>query len=599
MKWLLRYLLVSGLMAHLIVIAVFLHFRSTGLTPHRYVEKGIQVLDQDSSPTRHIARAARLVLLDSGLVTDPIAEYPPHLSIELPQWRGAGANALRKDTAPRYSTDGEPIATTDLDLWALSTPPSMRSVLVDSVADLKKALADARPGDAIILKPGRYALSERLELRAEGTPEKPLVLRGENIADTVLELHDDGSLAVTGKYWNISDVIVRGQCTQGACSHLVDAGNRAAGFTVRNLFVSGLRFLLNTSMMPGPSDPGLIDGVTLVGVRPATSTLDWRQAAVREIAIPRGTNKFVVVCAQKNSTLGCDTDNLSQALKRLSDGGLLLMRSGRYQQAATLRKRDLHILAEPGAILHRKSTQGKGALVVDASVTIEGLACSHIKVNDGNGCCVRQQHGDVTLIGVHFHHAQMGMLTGHNGGNIRVLDSYFHDSGFDESGQLGHNIYVNSGTLEFIRSWSIAARNAGHELKSRASQTIIANSLLASLNAKDSRLIDVPNAGILDVHGSVLGEGPRSENWDVIGYGLELKNGKQTHKTNAVTIRGNTVYIDRPQGAQLFNAKHADSIDITDNTIIGDASSPRGNTQLDGREEAGAAAYPALHPMIL
>ena len=599
MKLLFRYFLVSGLMAHLIIVAVFVHFRSTGLTPHRYVQKGIQVLDRDSSPTRHIARTARLVLLNSGLVTDPIAEYPPDLSIKLPQWRGTGANALRKDTAPRYSTDGKPIATTDHGLWALSTPPAMRSVLVDSIADLKKALLNARPGDAITVKPGHYLLSEQLERGAVGTPDTPLMLRGGDVTGTVLELRDGGNLAVNGKYWNLSDLIVRGQCTQGTCSHLVDVGNRADGFTVRNLFASGLRSLLHASTTPDPAASGLIDGVTLVGARVATSALDWPQTAVREISIPRGTDKFLVVCAQKDSAQGCDSDDLSQSLKRLSDGGLLLMRSGRYQQAATLRTRDLHILAEPGAILHRKSVQGKGALVINASVTIEGLACSHIKVNDGNGCCIRQQHGDVTLIGVHFHHAQMGILTGHNGGKIQIFDSYFHDSGYDESGQLGHNIYVNSGTLEFVRSWSIAARNAGHELKSRASKTIIADSLLASLNARDSRLVDVPNAGILEVRGSVLGEGPRSENWDVIGYGLELKNGKRTHETNTVTIRGNTIYVDRPQGANLLNAKFASSVDFTENTVIGNTSTPRGNAHFDSRKEAGATAYPALHPKTL
>ena len=602
MKLIFRYFLICGLLAHLTIIVVLLHFRFTGLTPHLYIRKGIGVLDRDSSPTRHIARAARALLLDSGLFTDPIVEYPPDLTVELPQWRGVGANALRTDTAPRYTSLGEPVATTDEGLWALGTPPAMRRVPVDSLADLKKALANARPGDAITLMPGHYRLSERLQLKAEGTPDSPLLLRGESIADTVLELEDGGSLAVNGKYWNLSDLIVRGQCPRGPCPFLVDIGNHADRFTARNLFVSGLRTLLNVAKMPGASGAsasGLIDGVTLVDARISTSALDWPQSAIREIAIPREADKFSVVCVQKDASPGCDTDNLAQAIKRLSNGGLLLMRTGRYQQAATLRTEDLHILAEPGATLHSKSTAGKGALVVNAGVTIEGLACSHIKVNDGNGACVRQQHGDVTLIGVHFHHAQMGILTGHNGGNIRILDSYFHDSGYDESGQLGHNIYVNSGTLEFIRSWSLAARNAGHELKSRAAQTIIANSLLASLNSRDSRLIDAPNAGILEVRGSVLGEGPRSENQDLIGYGLELKEGRQTHETNTVTIRGNTIYIDRPQGAQLLNEKTATSIDITDNIVIGDISGPPGNTYFDGREEAGSAAYPTLHPKTL
>ena len=596
MKLLFRYLIASGVATHLVFATVAVHFRLTGLTPHRYVQKAIQVLDRDSSPTRHIASAARLVLLDSGLIVDPIAEFPPDLTTQLPQWRGIGASALRQDTAPRYSFEGIPIATTDRDLWALRSPPTMHTVAVDSVEKLQRALKNASAGDAIILKPGTYRISERLVLGTDGTPDRPLVLRGEDVANTVLELDGNAGLQVSGKYWTLSDLIVRGQCGQQQCPKLVDIGSRADAFTVRNLFVTGLQSLMQVSAIPGPTVPGLVDGVTLVGVRVAEPSFHWPQRAVREVDIPGGDDGFLVICAEKHPGPGCDGNNLPNAVKKLADGGLLLMRTGTYEQAATLRKRNLHLLAEPGAALRRASTQGKGALVVDASVTIEGLECSDIKVGDGNGCCLRQQQGDVTLLGVHFHHSQMGLLTGHNGGDIEIFDSYFHDSGHDESGQLGHNIYVNSGNLEFVRSWSLAARNAGHELKSRAARTTIADSLIASLNARDSRLIDIPNAGVLDIRGSVLGEGPRSENWEIIGYGLELKSGKVTHPVNSIRVRGNTIYVDRPQGANLLNAKHASSIDFTDNTIIGSVSTPPGNIEFDDREEAGVAAYPALDP---
>ncbi|MGB5568269.1 MAG: hypothetical protein WBM81_03140, partial [Sedimenticolaceae bacterium] len=77
MKLIFRYFLICGLLAHLTIIVVLLHFRFTGLTPHLYIQKGIGVLDRDSSPTRHIARAAGALLLDSGLFIDPIVEYPP------------------------------------------------------------------------------------------------------------------------------------------------------------------------------------------------------------------------------------------------------------------------------------------------------------------------------------------------------------------------------------------------------------------------------------------------------------------------------------------------------------------------------------------
>jgi hypothetical protein len=596
MRLLQSYFFVSGLIVHVALLSIFLHFKSTGVTPYYYVQKGISFLDQDTSPTRHVARVARLLLLDSGLVTDPIGEYPPDLTIDLPQWQGVGANVLRTPTLPRYTSQGVPVSTADRDLWALSQPPALRSIYVDSVDTLERELMRAQPGDEIVLKPGHYRISRPLQLRANGSAKKPLVLRGQKIGAAVIELHDEAPLVVEGSYWNLSDLIIRGNCGENPCAYVLEPGDQANGFTARNLFISGARAFIAPSSAPLPGSTGLLDGITLVGGRIAESALSWTQRAIRNIDIPQGPNNLVVVCTHQDAAPSCDTESLSDAVQRIAEGGLVLLRSGVYEQAATLRKHGLHLLAEPGATLRGKSTQGKGALVVDASVTIEGLECSHIKVGDGNGCCVRQQRGDLTLLGVHFHHSQMGILTGHNGGNIRIYDSYFHDSGYDESGQLGHNIYVNSGTLEFLRSWTLAARNAGHELKSRAERTFIEGSLIASLNARDSRLIDVPDGGMLEIRGSVLGEGPRSENWDLIGYGLELGDRGLKYGKNSISIKHNTIYVDRPQGANLLNEKHAASIGMADNVIIGHAAATPGNTHFGNREDAGAAAYPDLRP---
>jgi len=335
----------------------------------------------------------------------------------------------------------------------------------------------------------------------------------------------------------------------------------------------------------------------MAGGKPTSLSIRWPLSAMRQITIPASRAAYRVLCPKHQIDTDCDTDSLSEAFKTAPPGGLLLLRTGTYRQAATVNTANLHLVAEPGAHLRGASVEGKGAIVVNKDVTIEGLECSHIRVNDGNGCCIRQQHGDVTLIGVHFHHSQMGILTGHNGGRIKIVDSYLHDSGFDESGQLGHNIYVNSGFLEFIRSWSLAAQNAGHEIKSRAAETIIEDSLIASLNSRDSRLIDTPNGGILEVRNSVLGKGPRSENWELIGFGLELKDGRSKYGTNTVLIENNTIYLDRPDGTKLLNAAHADIIQVQQNTIIGNSRDWAGNEVFPSREDARVRPYPNLDPL--
>jgi hypothetical protein len=597
MRLLLKYLLLSGIAAHIIAITVYAHFQSTGMSLHRYVSKGVAYLDHDSSPTRHIARFTRLVMLDSGLLSDPIKTLPRDIPFELPPWQGLGASTLRKDTAPRYAADGQPVPSTDRLLWLLRNPPELRTVKVASVEALARAIDEATPGTQIELEPGHYRLGRTLNLSARGSAAAPIVLRGTDIGSTILELDDYSDLTVSGGYWTVSDLIVRGRCRNEYCPVMVRATAGADGLTLRNLFVTGIQHLVKPESARSIAIKGLIEGITMVDGQVDDDAVDWPKHAVRKISTTTRPGGAVILCAAENDEADCDTASIAEAVRKAPQDGLILIRSGIYKQAATISKPGLHILAEPGATFYGTATGMKGALVVEADVKIEGLTCSHIKVGDGNGCCVRQDKGDVTLVGVHFHHSQMGVLTGREGGTIRILDSYFHDSGYDESGNLGHNIYVNSGSLEFIRSWSLAARNGGHEIKSRAARTVIRDSLIASLNARDSRLIDIPNGGKFELTDSILSEGPRSENWDLIGYGLEGARFITTQRTNQLDIKRNTFYIDREQGGQLLNSQHHEQLYFRENIIVGDADVPEGNVRFRSRMDASVGDYPAFRAL--
>lgn len=596
----LQYLFVCGLFAHALALAVFLHYRSTGVSPYRYVTRGVEELDRDSSPARHVARFVRAVVLDSGLLADPAAAAVPlNEEYPLPRWRGAGASLLRRDTAPRYTGSGDPVPTTDDNLWLLARVPATRPVRVDSVAALRAAVEGASPGVEIVLAPGTYAVDAPLRLAASGSADQPLVLRASAPGEVVLELNQGASIVLTGNYWALTDLIVRGPCDARAACAAAFRHDGAQAFTGRNLFVSGFGGLVQVVDVSAAEAGigGLFDGVTLLGGDVPLSASGWRFEAMRTVRIPAAGRGLVVLCADSSTGAGCDTDDLSRALRLVDAGGIVLLRSGVHEHAVVIDKADLHLLAEPGAVLAGASTQGKGALVTNADLLIEGLECMDIRVPDGNGACVRQQQGNLTLRGVHFHHAQMGVLTGHAGGEIKIFDSYIHDSGSDGTGALGHNVYVNSGSLLFSRSWSVGARNGGHEIKSRGSTTVIEDSLVASFDARDSRLVDIPDGGDLEILGSVLGEGPASENWDLIGYGLELPEGGSSHRSNTIRIHGNTIYGDRRGGAKTLHAEHAASIRVRGNVLIGSLSSPGGeNVFYNSRRAAGVAAYPQLPP---
>jgi len=583
----------------LTVLAAYLHFRHTGLAPHRYVTLVIATIDNETSPIRQqIAGAVRRVTLDSGLIKDPINAYPPDLQMPLPTWRGNGANALREAVRSRYNTTNEPIALADTNRWILHEPREpAREVHVASEDSLRRAVAGAAPGDRISLAPGNYTIQSPMTLEAAGSAQQPLQLSASRLGEVILTFKDGGSLQVNGSSWTVSDIVMRGDCGDAPCPAPVELSQRADHFTARNLFVTGASALLGPSKDGGPAATPLAEGITLLNGELSADSVSPRGVARRRVSRPRADRQLITLCPTATTATDCDTTSLQDAATQVAPGGLILLRQGDYRQAAHFQTPGVHLLAEPGARLVETATGGKGAIVVSADITVEGLECTGITVSSGNGACLRQNRGDVTLLGVHFHHAQMGVLTGHEGGNISIYDSYLHDSGAGERGNLGHNVYVNSGRLAFIRSWSLMARNAGHELKSRAAHTLIQDSLIASVNARDSRLVDVPDGGVLEISGSVLGEGPRSENWDMIGYGLEIRDKTPPHAENVVRLVGNTFYSDRPQGVNLLNAANANDVVARDNVAVGLRNVGELASAYADRGKAQVPPFPALQAL--
>lgn len=593
-KLLFAYLVLSGVGAHLLLLALWLHFESTGATPHRYLGKALAKVEQYGNIGRISADFARGVLVDPGFVRDPLERFPPDLAIEPPTWRGSGANALRRHESPRYSLEGDPLPSDDLVNVQAQTPQAVVQTRVANTAELRAALSAASPGVELVLSPGTFRIDAPLQIKVDGSARSPFVMRGESVDAVVLELAEGAWIEIEGSNIEISSLIVRGDCGAANCPRFVRVADGSKFLSLRNIFVTGVQNLVEDRATTIAKRAKLLDGITMVGGNTVSPIGSWNETRIRSVAIDSRANAYIVLCPDPRIDARCNTGSLRDAVRQVAPGGLVLIRSGRYRQAASIGKPDIHILAEPGAHLFESSTEGKGALVTNRNIVIEGLRCSHVRVSDGNGACVRQQHGDLRLVGVHFHHAQMGVLTGHNGGTIQVVDSYLHDSGFDESGQLGHNIYVNSGTFGFTRSWSLAARNAGHAIKSRAERTVIEESLIASLNARDSRLIDAPDGGVLEVRRSVLSEGPRSENWDLVGFGLELREGRLKHGRNEIRLEDNTIYLDRPDGSQLLNAKHVENIRTAGNVIVGSHEDWPGNVVYKDRDAADVPAYPAF-----
>jgi len=283
---------------------------------------------------------------------------------------------------------------------------------------------------------------------------------------------------------------------------------------------------------------------------------------------------------------------LGEALAAVRPGGLVQLPAREIGEAAIVRTPDVTIRGQPGSHFRGLAAEGKAAIVVKApNVTLEGFECSGIAVPDRNGACVRAEGGDLTLRRVHFHDSEQGLLAAPKDARILVEDSLFERLGKDG---LAHGIYVNDGILIIRRSRFLSGTGQGHEIKSRARQTVIEDSVIASLDGADSRLIDLPNGGDVTIRRSILQEGPLSANGDAISFGVE---GYRDYR-HRFRLIGSVVLMERIGRSRLLNMAPGGPIPILqDNVLVGIGAAVFANEQnryYADRRSAGMEPEPWL-----
>lgn len=268
----------------------------------------------------------------------------------------------------------------------------------------------------------------------------------------------------------------------------------------------------------------------------------------------------------------CSYPSIQAAFDAAKDGDVVTILGGVHAEGGVLRANGVTVRGARGAKLVDAAVRGKAALVLQGRDTvIEDIECSQSRVPSGNGACIRLEAENLTLRRVHFHNNETGLLSGKRTGLVVIEDSLIERNGFTGA-NLGqtHNIYVGGGELVIRRSRVLAARNEGHEVKSRAARTVIEESVIASLDSEDSRTIDIPNGGDVIVRKSVIHMGPQSVNWDMFAIGLERGRGHgQDHAQNSLVLEDNIIISDRAQGTQFLNLRDVQSKTIRNNTFVG------------------------------
>ena len=197
-----------------------------------------------------------------------------------------------------------------------------------------------------------------------------------------------------------------------------------------------------------------------------------------------------------------------------------------------------HLLAQS------EPPNGKAILTVAADLTIDNLEFSGATVPDGNGAGIRYEGGRLTITNSWFHNNQNGILAASSPtGTISIDRSEFNNNGFGD-GQT-HNLYVNDIARLTITNSYFHDVSVGHEIKSRARETIITNNRIADgpdLSASYS--IDLPDGGVATVTGNIIEKGEQAQNRTFIHFGGERD---PSYDDSSLLVQNNT-FINNQTG---------------------------------------------------
>ena len=249
---------------------------------------------------------------------------------------------------------------------------------------------------------------------------------------------------------------------------------------------------------------------------------------------------------------GAAYKTIASAVAASHDGDTIEVKAGLYENDYAEITRKVTLTAV-GGFARLRSTglipNRKAILITDTDITIKGFELSGARVSDndgGNGAGIRYQGGNLKIENCYFLDNQDGILgVGDGTGTVTIDKSEFFANGAatGPSAGLTHNLYLGGLARLTIENSYFRGARVGHELKSRARQTIIRNSRFVDGPAGTaSYSIDLPNGGEATIANSQIEQGPKSQNPNIIAFGEE----GDLHPKSKLTVENSLIENDLP-----------------------------------------------------
>ena len=215
----------------------------------------------------------------------------------------------------------------------------------------------------------------------------------------------------------------------------------------------------------------------------------------------------------------------------------------------------------------------KAILITDTDITINGFEFSGAKVSGGdggNGAGIRYQAGNLKIERCYFTDNQDGILgVGDGTGTVTIDKSEFYANGAvtGPSAGLTHNLYLGGLARLTIENSYFHGARVGHEMKSRAIQTVVRNTrVVDGPTGTASYSIDLPNGGEAIITDSQIEQGPKSQNPNIIAFGEE----GNLHPGSKLTVENSLIENDLPSPSAygVWNAAPA-AVHILNTKVYG------------------------------
>jgi len=295
-----------------------------------------------------------------------------------------------------------------------------------------------------------------------------------------------------------------------------------------------------------------------------------------------GSAQASIIVQNSDGTSPVQYLTLSAAAANITNGQVCVV-TGTWTMAATFNAANITIRGGNGASPNPGSptlpdqltgaitADGKGCLVLNgASNTVKNLgiigAVSSLNINgDTATAAIRYAGNTLTITQCAFVGNTNGVLGDNFGnGNLTMTGCYLSANG--DGGGATHNVYVGMGTnlFTFQNGWSLSCVG-GYQIKTRAVQTTITGSYLASLGENPSaEPIDASYGGVVNVSHCVLEAGPGTgvpSNFVRIAFNENPTGNFSTANANIASLGGidgageDVLYFNARIGAVITDSK--------------------------------------------